>query len=91
MASTTIQVQGEGLVALPSEVRQRYDLREGTTLTLLDLGGGSLLLIPFESQLDRLGAQVSQAMEEADVTLEEMLAALDEDREQYFRDHFVQP
>ena len=91
MATMTVQVRRKGLITLPVELRRQYGLGEGDVFTLVDLGDGSFLLTPRVSQVARLGDQVSKLMAEEDVTMEEMLAALDEERENYYQEHYAQP
>jgi hypothetical protein len=64
-------------------------LDEGDVITLIDLGDGSLLLTTVVTEVDRLGNRVAKAMEEAGVTEEEVLIALDEERERYYQERYV--
>jgi len=91
MATTTVQIRRKGLITLPVELRRQYSLSEGDVFTLVDLGDGSFLLTPQVSQVARLGDQAARLMAEEDVTLEEMLEALDQERESYYREHYAQP
>jgi bifunctional DNA-binding transcriptional regulator/antitoxin component of YhaV-PrlF toxin-antitoxin module len=90
MAAMTVQIRSKGVITLPVKLRRRYDLEEGDVFTLVDLGDGSFLLTPRISQVERLGDQVSQAMAEAEVTLDDMLKALDEERERYYQEQYAQ-
>ena len=90
MTTTTVQIRRKGLITLPVELRRQYNLADGDVFTLVDLGDGSFLLTPRVSQVARLGDQVARLMEEEDVTLEEMLKALEEERGAYYREHYVQ-
>jgi bifunctional DNA-binding transcriptional regulator/antitoxin component of YhaV-PrlF toxin-antitoxin module len=85
-----IQIRSKGSLTLPIELRRKYDIDEGDIITLVDLGNGSFLLIPFVSQVDRLGNRVSKAMEEAGVSEEELLKALEEERENYYKGRYVE-
>ncbi len=87
--STTIQIRSKGVITLPVELRRQYGLNEGDVLTLIDLGDGSFVVTPRLPQIDRLGDQVSQALAEAGVTVDELLQTLDEERESYYREHYV--
>jgi hypothetical protein len=42
------------------------------------------------TQVDRLGDRVAKAMAEAGVSEDELLAALDEERERFYRERYVQ-
>lgn len=88
--STTLQIRSKGTVTLPVELRRKYGLDEGDVITLIDLGDGSFLLTPIVTQVDRLGDRVARAMAEAGISEDELLAALDEERERYYQERYVQ-
>jgi bifunctional DNA-binding transcriptional regulator/antitoxin component of YhaV-PrlF toxin-antitoxin module len=88
--ATIIQIRSKGTVTLPIELRRKYGIDEGDVITLIDLGDGSFLLTPIVTQVDRLGDRVARAMAEAGVSEDELLAALDEERERYYRERYVQ-
>ncbi len=88
--TTIIQIRSKGTVTLPIELRRKYGIDEGDVITLIDLGDGSFLLTPIVTQVDRLGDRVARAMAEAGVSEDELLAALDEERERYYRERYVQ-
>jgi AbrB family looped-hinge helix DNA binding protein len=87
--STTIQMRGKGAVTIPIELRRKYGLGEGDIITLIDLGDGSFLLTPKVTQVDHLGGRVAQAMAKEGVTLDEILTALDEERERYYQERYA--
>lgn len=87
--STTIQIRGKGTLTLPIELRRKYGLEEGDVITLIDLGGGSFLLTPIVTQIDRLGDRVAQAVAEEGLSLDELLTALDEERELYYQERYA--
>lgn len=87
--STTIQIRRKGVITLPMELRRRYGLSEGNVLSLIDLGDGSFVITPRLLHINRLGDKVAEALAEAGVTVEEMLRALDEEREYYYREHYA--
>jgi bifunctional DNA-binding transcriptional regulator/antitoxin component of YhaV-PrlF toxin-antitoxin module len=88
--STSIQIRGKGTVTLPIELRRKYGLDEGDVITLIDLGDGSFLLTPIVTQVDRLGDRVATIMAEAGITEEEVMTALDEEREHYYQERYAQ-
>jgi bifunctional DNA-binding transcriptional regulator/antitoxin component of YhaV-PrlF toxin-antitoxin module len=87
--STIIQIRSKGTVTLPIELRRKYGLDEGNILNMIDLGDGSLLLTPTMTQVDRLGDRVAKAMADEDVSLEEILAVLDEERERFYQERYA--
>lgn len=77
---TIIQIRSKGLVTLPAEIRRRYNLNEGDTLTLVDLGDGCIMLSPTCPTVDRLGYELAHILREKGVSEEEMIKALEEER-----------
>lgn len=78
----TLRVAQRGVVTLPKSLRDSYDLREGDSLTLLDLGG-VFVLTPRHLETDRLADRIKGRLVEEGETLESMLQALREERERY--------
>ncbi|HUW10887.1 MAG TPA: AbrB/MazE/SpoVT family DNA-binding domain-containing protein [Anaerolineae bacterium] len=91
MSAMNIQLRRKGILTLPVSLRRKYGLDENDVFTLEDLGNGSFLLIPQVSRVAALGDRVAELMAEEEVGLEEVLQALDDEREQYYQQHYVQP
>jgi bifunctional DNA-binding transcriptional regulator/antitoxin component of YhaV-PrlF toxin-antitoxin module len=91
MSAVNIQLRRKGILTLPVSLRRKYNLDENDVFTLEDLGNGSFLLIPKVSNVARLGDRVAEVMAEEEVTLEDMLEALDAERQHYYREHYDQP
>jgi bifunctional DNA-binding transcriptional regulator/antitoxin component of YhaV-PrlF toxin-antitoxin module len=91
MSAMNIQLRRKGVLTLPVSLRRKYNLDENDVFTLEDLGNGSFLLIPKVSKVARLGDRVAEVMAEEDVSLEDMLEALDQERQDYYREHYDQP
>jgi AbrB family looped-hinge helix DNA binding protein len=90
MSTLTVQIRRKGVITLPKELRNRYGLDEGDVFTLEDLGDGSFLLIPRASPVARLGDRVAKVMQQEGVSPEEVLKTLEEERENYYREHYAQ-
>ncbi len=88
--SISIQIRGKGTLTLPIELRRKYRLFDGDIITLIDLGDGSFLLTPIVTQVDYKGNRVAEALAEAGVTEDDVLKALDEEREYYYQEHYAQ-
>lgn len=84
-----IQIGKRGALTLPKRLRDKYGIRPGDALTLLDLGG-TFALIPKVSMVDRLADRIAQGLKEKDVTLEEMLEDLRRERERYYEKRYAQ-
>lgn len=70
----TARVGRRGVVTLPKRLRDRYRIREGDVLTLVDLGGVFLLLPP--SRLDYLADEIERELQARGLSLESMLREL---------------
>lgn len=90
MSAVKIQLRRKGILTLPVSLRRKYNLDESDVFTLEDLGNGSFLLVPLVSEVSRLGDRVTSVMAEEGVSVDELLEALDEEREAYYREHYVQ-
>ena len=77
-----IQMALRGVIVIPKRLRQAYNLKAGSRMTLLDLGG-VFVLSPQVSEVDALADRVSRSLAEQGVTLEGMLRTLREERERY--------
>jgi AbrB family looped-hinge helix DNA binding protein len=87
--STTIQVRSKGTITLPTAFRNKYGVEEGETFTLIDVGDGSLFLVPKVSKFVQSADRVAKKVKEANVTLDELYATLDEERKRYYKEHYV--
>ena len=87
MRSTVVRVQGEGTIVLPRELREKYGVGDGEALTLIDLGGGSILLTR-RSRVSELADEAARLAAEDGVSLDDMLTALDEERTEYYRSRY---
>jgi bifunctional DNA-binding transcriptional regulator/antitoxin component of YhaV-PrlF toxin-antitoxin module len=89
MSNTVIQVRGKGSLTLPVELRRKYGVNDGDIYTLIDVGEGAFMLVPQVTSVDRLGNRVADMLTEADLSLEDLLETLDEERQSYYRDHYA--
>ena len=80
--TSEIQMAQRGVIVIPKPLRQAYNLKAGSRMTLLDLGG-VFVLSPQVSEVDALADRVSRSLAEQGVTLEGMLRTLREERERY--------
>jgi len=88
MSTITIQMRSKGTITIPQDIRQRYRLSEGDVLTLTDLGDGAFLLTPGVSEVARLGDEVARILQREGITADELIAALDDERETYYQEHY---
>jgi len=89
MNEATIQLRDKGVITLPMRLRRKYRLRAGDVFSISDLGDGVFMLTPESSLVAALGDQVADVLQAEGVTVEEMLQGLDEERERYYREHYI--
>jgi AbrB family looped-hinge helix DNA binding protein len=80
--SVTVQVRERGVVTLPAGVREKYGIRTGDTLRLVDLDG-VLVLSPVATMVPELAHEIERLRLEAGLTIDELLQGLREQREKY--------
>ncbi len=85
----TIQIRGKGAITLPASLRKKYKLEEGEVLTVIDLGEGTILLKPMVSQVNKLSSQIAKRLREENVSLDDLLRALDAERKTYYKEHYA--
>lgn len=78
-----VQVVRRGVVTLPKELRERNNISEGDTLTLVDLGDGVVVMSPRRSRVDEIADELAKKWQDSGETLESMLATLREVRAGY--------
>lgn len=80
----TVQMTQRGVLVLPKDLREAYNLQPGDSFSLLDLGG-VFVISPRHSEIDALADRISQKLQEQGETLEGMLQMLRDEREAYDR------
>jgi bifunctional DNA-binding transcriptional regulator/antitoxin component of YhaV-PrlF toxin-antitoxin module len=86
---TTLQIRSKGTITLPVSFRKKYKLEEGESFSLIDVGDGSLFLVPMESKVMKSADKVARKVKEANVSLDDLLKTLDEERKRYYKEHYV--
>lgn len=86
--NATIQLRAKGTLTIPAELRERYAFAEGDVFTLVDLGDGSLLLVPRVSIVPKLVAEIEALRLEAGLSVEDVLADLPEIRRSVYQERY---
>ena len=89
MNEGTIQLRDKGVITLPISLRRKYSLRSGDVFSLVELGEGAFALTPQPSRVAALGDKVSEMLQDAGVSVEDVLQTLDEERERYYSEHYA--
>lgn len=86
---TTLQIRSKGTITLPASLRKKYKLEDGEVFRLIDVGDGSFFLVPKESKVMKSADEVARILKEDNVTLEDLLQTLDEERKRYYQEHYA--
>lgn len=78
--STEAELLARGNLTLPKALRDAHHLKPGTRFTVIDLGGGSLMLVPRRLQVDAFAEPLLDALNARGESLESLLAHLDAQR-----------
>lgn len=71
----TMNVSRRGVVTIPKELREKYDLGEGDVLSLIDLDG-AFVVKPGVLEVDRLAGRIRKQLEEEGENLQSVLETL---------------
>ena len=83
-----IQIRDKGTLTLPASLRKKYNLNTGDILTVIDLGEGSVLLVPKISKVTGLGDEIGRIMEKKGTYEADLIKDLDQEREEYYRKNY---
>jgi bifunctional DNA-binding transcriptional regulator/antitoxin component of YhaV-PrlF toxin-antitoxin module len=79
---TTIQVRERGVITLPSELREKYQIETGQIFRLVDLDG-IFVFVPMVPIVPELPNEIERLRLEAGLSMEDLLVSLREQREKY--------
>ena len=84
---STVQVRKRGVVTLPSELREKYAIREGDTFRLVDMDG-IFVLTPMVPMIPELAREIESLRQESEVSVEEIMQGLREERERLYQEKY---
>ena len=87
--AVNVQISSKGNIALPPALRQKYGLKGGKILRLIEVGDGSFFLVHKASKVMKNADKVAKKVKAANVTLEDLLEILDEERKQYYKENYA--
>jgi bifunctional DNA-binding transcriptional regulator/antitoxin component of YhaV-PrlF toxin-antitoxin module len=82
MEQLSVQVRDRGVITLPSELREKYDIESGKIYQLVDLDG-VFVLMPMVPMVPELAQEIEKIRKEAGLSMEELLVGLREQRARY--------
>jgi AbrB family looped-hinge helix DNA binding protein len=87
---TTIQVRNRGVITLPKELREKYNIENGDLFRLVDLDG-IFVLTPMTPIVPELAREIEQARLESGLSMAELLQELREQRSRYTAEKYDRP
>ena len=84
----TVQVRQRGVLTLPGELRDKYNIKPGDTFRLVDLDG-IFVLTPMTPIVPELAREIERLRQDAGLTIEELLQSLREQRQRYHQDTYA--
>jgi len=83
----TIQVRERGVVTLPAELREKYNIENGKIFRLVDLNG-IFVFVPMVLMVPELAREIEQIRLEAGLSIDELLDDLRKQRERYNKEKY---
>jgi bifunctional DNA-binding transcriptional regulator/antitoxin component of YhaV-PrlF toxin-antitoxin module len=87
MAMAVVKVRSRGQLTLPASVRKDLRLDDETTMTLVKVGD-VILLSPRPLKVDAVAKKAQREMKKAGLSLKDLLADLDRQRDRYARERY---
>jgi bifunctional DNA-binding transcriptional regulator/antitoxin component of YhaV-PrlF toxin-antitoxin module len=84
---TTIQIRERGVITLPAELREKYNLETGNVLHLVDLEG-VFAFTPMTPVVPELAKEIERLRLEAGLSIEDLLQDLRAQRERYNQEKY---
>jgi AbrB family looped-hinge helix DNA binding protein len=88
LESSTIRMGEGGRITVPARFRKRLGIRRGDTFSIVQVDS-FLILTPKELAVPGAANAIAQIMEERGLTLEEMLAGLEEQRKAIYEERYA--
>lgn len=90
MTARLIELGERGALELPDEVREKYGLKSGDTVSLIDLEG-VLVLSPRNSKVSRLAAEIDSSRRADGLSVEELMEGMEGQRRRYTKEQYGTP
>ena len=83
----TIKIWERGQLTIPKEVREDLDLNDFTTVSIFRVGK-NIIITPKKLLRANLARKFEKAMKKEKLTLKDLLAGLEKERERYNRENY---
>ena len=85
MKSFAIRLEKNGIINVPQTIQDKLNICEGDLLNLIEIEGIILLTLQ-QPKVPQLSDQITTIREEANVTLNDLLQGLDEERQKIYQE-----
>ncbi len=85
---TTTLITPKGEITLPAEIREKYGFNDWGLLSVVDMGDGSILLKPYDSELTQTAEKMRKGLEDNGISLDDILQRLDEVHKELFKERY---
>jgi bifunctional DNA-binding transcriptional regulator/antitoxin component of YhaV-PrlF toxin-antitoxin module len=83
----TIQVRERGVITLPAELREKYQIENGKIFRLVDLDG-IFVFVPMVPMVPELANEIERIRLEAGLSVDELLDDLRKQRQRYNQEKY---
>lgn len=84
---SAIQIRKRGVMTIPSELREKYDIQEGDTFQLVDMDG-IFVLTPMVPMVPELAREIERFRRESEASTDELMQGLRKERERYYKEKY---
>ena len=81
------EIKARGQLTIPKKIREMSHLEEGQIVSIIPVGDG-LIVTPRRLELDEAQWEIRKVIKAANVTVEELLEALQEERDRLYQETY---
>lgn len=85
--SVIAEIKSRGQLTIPKKIRERSHLEEGQVVSVISVGD-SVIVTPRRLTLDEARRQISKILKESDLSVEEVLKGLKQEREAVYKETY---
>lgn len=87
MKPSTTEIKSRGQVTIPKKIRVTSHLEEGQVVSIIPVGD-SVIITPKRLELEEARREVKKILKASGLSLEDLLAGLEEEREKLYRETY---
>jgi len=87
MKPSTTEIKSRGQLTIPKKIRVTSHLEEGQVVSIIPVGD-SVIITPKRLELDEARREVKKVLKASGLSLEDLLAGLEQEREKLYRETY---